>query len=89
MLVRYSRLLKSVTQSKAKQDDEGFAASQGVVFCATCDMDDDEDYPDDTEGVEFDIMEDSEEMPELIRDEDDDDSICRRDRAASVSTTST
>ena len=47
-------------------------------------MDDDEDYPDDTEGVEFDIMEDSEEMPELIRDDDDDDSVVATELPQSV-----
>ena len=64
-----------VSDAVNSEDDEGFVASQGVVFCATCDMDDDEGHPDDTEGVEFDVMEDSEDMPELIRDDDDDDSV--------------
>ena len=53
-------------------DDEGFVASQGVVFCATCESDNDDDYPDDVEGVEFDVMDDFEQMPELIRDDDED-----------------
>ena len=42
------------------------------MFCATCESDNDEDYPDDVEGVEFDVMDDFEQMPELIRDDDDD-----------------
>ena len=42
------------------------------MFCATCESDNDEDHPDDEEGVEFDVMDEDEQMPELIRDEDDD-----------------
>ena len=30
------------------------------------------DYPDDIEGVESDVMDDFEQMPELIRDDDED-----------------
>jgi hypothetical protein len=62
-----------VSDAVDSEDDEGFVASQGVVFCATCESDNDEDHPDDEEGVEFDvIMDEDEQMPELIRDEDDD-----------------
>ena len=42
------------------------------MFCATCESDNDVDYPDDIEGVEFDVMDDFEQMPELIRDDDED-----------------
>ena len=41
------------------------------MFCAVCDSDNEEDYPDDDEGVEFDVMDEDEQMPELIRDDDD------------------
>ena len=53
-----------VSDAVDSEDDEGFVASQGVVFCAICDSDDDE------EGVEFDVMDEDEQMPELIRDDD-------------------
>ena len=63
---------KTGKPQKGKSNNKG-VASQGVVFCATCDSDNDEDYPVDAEGVvEFDVMDDSEQMPELIRDDDDD-----------------
>ncbi len=61
-----------VSDAVDSEDDEGFVASKGVVFCACCDSDNEEVYPDDEEGVEFDIMDEDEQMPELIRDEDDD-----------------
>ena len=61
-----------VSDAVDSEVDEGFVASQGVVFCATCESDNDEDYPDDDKGVEFDVMDEDEQMPELIRDEDDD-----------------
>jgi hypothetical protein len=61
-----------VSDAVDSEDDEGFVASQGVVFCAVCDSDNEEDYPDDDEGVEFDVMDEDEQMPELIRDDDDD-----------------
>jgi hypothetical protein len=32
-------------------NDEGFVASQGVLFCATCESVNDEDYPVDDEGI--------------------------------------
>ncbi len=66
-----------VSDAVDSEDDEGFVvASQGVVFCATCESDNnDEDYPDDDEGVEFDVMDEDEQMPELIRVNDDDDSV--------------
>jgi hypothetical protein len=64
--------LDEVSDAVDSEDDEGFVASQGVVFCAVCDSDNEEVYPDDEEGVEFDIMDEDEQMPELIRDEDDD-----------------
>ena len=62
----------SLSDAVDSEDDEGFVASQVVVFCATCESDNDEDHPDDEEGVEFDVMDEDEQMPELIRDEDDD-----------------
>ncbi len=61
-----------VSDAIDSEDDEGFVASQGVVFCAVCDSDNEADQHDDEEGVEFDIMDEDEQMPELIRDEDDD-----------------
>jgi len=61
-----------VSDAVDSEDDKGFVASQGVVFCAKCESDNDEDYPDDEEGVEFDVMDEDEQMPELIRDNDDD-----------------
>ena len=54
------------------------------MFCATCESDNDEDYPDDAEGVEFDVMADSEQMPELIRDDDDDGSVVASEPPPSV-----
>jgi hypothetical protein len=42
------------------------------VFCATCESDYDEDHIDNEEGVEFDVTDEDEQMPELILDEDDD-----------------
>jgi hypothetical protein len=45
-----------VSDAVDSEDDEGFVASQGVVFCATCESDNDEDHIDDEEGVEFDVM---------------------------------
>ena len=53
------------------------------MFCATCESDNDVDYPDDIEGVEFDVMGDFEQMPELIRD-DDEDSFVATEPPASV-----
>jgi hypothetical protein len=41
-------------------DDEGYVASQGVVFCATIDVDNDEDYPVDAEGEGLEVMEEPE-----------------------------
>jgi hypothetical protein len=61
-----------VSDAVDSEDDEGFVASQGVMFCAVCDSDNEDIYPDDEEGVEFDIMSEDEQMPELIQDEDDD-----------------
>jgi hypothetical protein len=61
-----------VSDAVDSEDDEGFVASQGVVFCAVCDSDNEADQHDDEEGVKFDIMDEDEQMPELIRDEDDD-----------------
>jgi hypothetical protein len=61
-----------VSDAVDSEDDEGFVASQGVVFCAVCDSDNEGHLPDDEEGLEFDIMDEDEQMPELIRDEDDD-----------------
>ena len=61
-----------VSDAVDSEDDVGFVASQGVVFCATCESDNDEDHIDDEEGVEFDVMDQDEQMPELIRDDDDD-----------------
>ena len=57
-----------VSDAVDSEDDEGFVASQGVVFCAVCNSDNEEVYPDDEEGIEFDIMDEDEQMPELIRD---------------------
>ncbi len=61
-----------VSDAVDREDDEGFAASQGVVLCAVCDLDNEVNHPDDEEGVAFDVMDEDEQMPELIRDEDDD-----------------
>ena len=55
-----------VSYAVDSEDDEDFVASQGVVFCATCELDDEEDYPVDAEGEELEVMEESEHMPELI-----------------------
>ncbi len=53
-----------VSNAVDSEDDKGFVASQGVVFCATYELDDDEDYyPVDVEGKEFELMEESVQMP--------------------------
>ena len=72
-----------VSDAVDSEDDEGFIASQGDVFCATCDSNNDEDYPVDAERVEFHVMDYSEQMPELIRD-DDDDSVVATEQPPSV-----
>jgi len=56
-----------VSDAVSNDEDEGFVvASQEVVFCATFESDVDEDYPVDAEGEDFEVMEESEQMPELI-----------------------
>ena len=54
-----------VSDAVDSEDDEGFVASQGVAFCATFESDN-EDHPVDAEGEEFEVMEESDQMPELI-----------------------
>ena len=39
-----------VSEAVDSEDDEGFVASQGVVFCATCELDDEEYYPVDADA---------------------------------------
>ena len=56
-----------VSDAVNNDEDEGFVvASQEVVFCATFESDVDEDYPVDAEGEDFEVMEESKQMPELI-----------------------